>query len=144
MAGTIHVLNGPNLNLLGTREPDVYGTATLADVEAACRAEAGDAPLRFAQTNAEHEIVGWVQDARASRGIVINPAAFSYASYALLDALKACDCPILEVHLSNIHARGEAWRAQSLVSAVARGVISGLGVEGYRLAVRWLLAQPAG
>jgi 3-dehydroquinate dehydratase-2 len=135
----IHVLNGPNLNLLGEREPEVYGTATLADVEALCReaAEAGGVALTFSQTNSEAELIGQIQAARKSAGIVINPAGCSY-SVPVLDALKACTAPVVEVHISNIHARAESWRAETLTTAAAVGVISGLGVEGYRYAVRFL------
>jgi len=141
MAGTILVLNGPNLNLLGNREPDVYGSATLADVEALCRAEAEAAGLAidFRQTNAEHEMVEWIQQGRSGlAGIVINPAAFSYAGYPVLDALKMVDCPVVEVHISNIHRREEEWRKNSLMTPAVTGVISGLGIVGYGLAVRYL------
>jgi 3-dehydroquinate dehydratase-2 len=141
MAGTILVLNGPNLNLLGTREPEVYGRETLADVEALCRSEAEAAgfALDFRQTNAEHEMVEWIQQHRAGlAGIVINPAAFSYSAYPVLDALKLVDCPVVEVHISNIHRRDEAWRARSIMTAVVTGIISGLGVRGYALALRWI------
>lgn len=144
MAGTILVLNGPNLNLLGTREPEVYGHTTLADVEALCRAEAEAAgcTIDFRQTNAEHEMVEWIQAGRSGLvGIVINPAAFSYAGYPVLDALKMVDCPVVEVHISNIHRREEEWRKNSLMTAAVSGVISGLGVTGYGLAVRWLAGQ---
>ena len=141
MSGTILVLNGPNLNLLGNREPDVYGSATLADVEALCRAEAEAAGLAidFRQTNAEHEMVEWIQQGRSGlAGIVINPAAFSYAGYPVLDALKMVDCPVVEVHISNIHRREEEWRKNSLMTPAVTGVISGLGIVGYGLAVRYL------
>jgi 3-dehydroquinate dehydratase-2 len=138
----IHVLNGPNLNLLGQREPDVYGHATLADVEALCQAEAGGLPLLFRQTNAEHDMVEWVQAARSGQvGIVINPAAFSYAGYPVLDALKMVDCPVIEVHISNIHRREAEWRSRSIITQVATGIISGLGVAGYGLAVRELVRR---
>ena len=142
---SIHVLNGPNLNLLGEREPEIYGTATLADVERACRelCEAAGVQLEFSQTNSEAELVDQIQAARASAGIVINPAGCSY-SVPVLDALKACSAPIVEVHISNIHARSEAWRAETLTTAAALGVISGLGVEGYRLALQFLLNGGAG
>ena len=136
---TLFVLNGPNLDLLGLREPDIYGHETLADVEAACRMEADAAglPLRFHQTNAEHEMIGWLHEARVgAAGIVLNPAAFSYAAYPIYDALKMCDCPIVEVHISNIHRREEAWRARSLMTAAVTGIVSGLGTHGYVLAVR--------
>lgn len=145
MGGTVHVFNGPNLNLLGSREPDIYGRATLADIEALCRAEtdAAGLALQFRQSNAEAELVGWVQAARTgAAGIVINPAALSYSGYALLDALKAADCPVIEVHLSNIHARAESWRAHSLISSAAAGVITGLGASGYALAVRHITGLP--
>ena len=135
----LFVLNGPNLELLGEREPEIYGTTTLADIEAMCRAEAASAglDLRFHQTNAEHEMIAWLHEARTqAAGIVINPAAFSYAGYPILDALKMCDCPIVEVHISNIHRRDEAWRANSLMTAAATGMITGLGPNGYVLAVR--------
>ncbi|WP_442679880.1 type II 3-dehydroquinate dehydratase [Sphingomonas sp. ASY06-1R] len=137
----LFVLNGPNLEFLGEREPEVYGTTTLADIETMCRAEADAAgfDLRFHQTNAEHEMIGWIHEARkGAAGIVINPAAFSYAGYPILDALKMCDCPIVEVHISNIHRREEAWRANSLMSAAVTGLITGLGPQGYVLAVRYL------
>ena len=139
MSGVIHVLNGPNLNMLGEREPAIYGHETLVDVEALCRAETDAAgyDLTFRQTNAEHEMVDWIQAARkGSAGIVINPAAFSYAAYPILDALKLCDCPIIEVHISNIHRREEAWRSKSIMTQAVTGIISGLGIRGYALAVR--------
>jgi len=138
----VFVLNGPNLELLGEREPEIYGTTTLADIEAMCRAEADAAgvELRFHQTNAEHEMIAWLHEARRTgAGIVINPAAFSYAGYAILDALKMCDCPIVEVHISNIHRREEAWRSQSLMSAAVTGLITGLGPHGYVLALRHIM-----
>ena len=140
---TFHVLNGPNLNLLGEREPEVYGTATLADVERSCRALCEDAGvgLVFSQTNDEGTIVDQIQAARHSAGIVINPAGFSYFSVAMFDALKACTAPVVEVHISNIHARAEAWRSQTLTTAAAVGVISGLGTAGYELALRYLLSR---
>lgn len=138
----IHILNGPNLNLLGVREPAIYGHETLADVEAACRAEAQAAGLDvlFHQSNAEHDLVGWLHQARVgAAGIIINPAAFSYAGYAILDALKMCECPIVEVHISNIHRREAEWRSRSIMTQVVTGIISGLGVDGYALAVRHLV-----
>ena len=141
MAKTVHVLNGPNLNLLGQREPEVYGRETLADIEALCRAETDAAgfDLVFKQTNAEHEMVELIQAARTgAAGIVINPAAFSYAAYPVLDALKLVDCPVVEVHISNIHRRDEAWRAKSIMTAVSTGIISGLGAHGYALAIRYI------
>ena len=137
MAKRILVLNGPNLNLLGTREPATYGADTLADVEKLCRteAEAHDLELDFRQSNHEGELVTWIQQARGQfDGVVINPAAYSHTSVAIHDALRMLDMPIVEVHLSNIHAR-EAFRHHSYVSAVATGVICGLGPQGYRLAI---------
>jgi 3-dehydroquinate dehydratase II len=147
MAETILVLNGPNLNLLGEREPAIYGHDTLADVEALCRAEADAAgyAIDFRQTNAEHEMVEWIQAGRKGlAGIVINPAAFTYAAYPVLDALKLADCPVIEVHISNIHRREAEWRSKSIMTQVVTGIISGLGVNGYALAVRhiaWLRSR---
>jgi len=141
MAGSILVLNGPNLNLLGEREPAVYGATTLKDIEAACRSEAEAAgfTLDFRQTNAEHEMVEWLQAARKGHaGIVINPAAFSYAGYPIYDALKMVECPVIEVHISNIHRRDEHWRKDTIMTAAVTGIISGLGANGYVLAVRHL------
>jgi len=141
----IYILNGPNLNRLGTREPQIYGTATLADVEAICRAAAGKHPIVFKQSNAEFELVNWVHEAiDRGAGIVINPAGLSFNSIPILDALKMFAGPIVELHISNIHRR-EAHYHKSLVSLAATGVICGLGVDGYRLAVdailRMLLAK---
>ncbi|MEP7222313.1 MAG: type II 3-dehydroquinate dehydratase [Novosphingobium sp.] len=146
MSGTILVLNGPNLNLLGEREPEIYGRTTLADIAEMCRAEAEGSGLSvdFRQTNAEHEMVEWIQGGRTGlAGIVINPAAFSYAAYPLLDALKLVDCPVVEVHISNIHRREEAWRSKSIMTQVVSGIISGLGVSGYALAVRHIVGLQA-
>jgi 3-dehydroquinate dehydratase II len=137
---TAYVLNGPNLNLLGKRQPEIYGRETLADVEAACRRVADELKLeiRFHQTNREYELIDWIQEAREdAAGIVINPAAFTHTSVALLDALKTCECPVLEVHISNIHQR-EAFRHHSYVSLAATGVIAGFGIQGYTLALRRL------
>ena len=134
---TVLVLNGPNLNLLGTREPSVYGRETLAEIEAACRirAQALGLAVDFRQSNSEAVLIDWVQAARGTAaGIVINAAGYSHTSVALLDALAACDLPIVEVHLSNIHRR-EEFRHHSYVSHVARGVIVGLGGHGYELAL---------
>ncbi len=131
------VLNGPNLNLLGTREPEIYGRETLADIERQLKETARGYGLEvdFRQTNAEHELIGWVQEARGhARAIVINPAAYTHTSIALLDALKAFDGPVIEVHLSNIHKR-EAFRHHSYVSYRADAVIAGCGAQGYALAL---------
>jgi 3-dehydroquinate dehydratase II len=136
----IHVLNGPNLNLLGVREPKIYGTQTLADVEKLCReiADRHALELIFRQTNAEHQMIDWLQEARQDAGIVINPAAFSYHSVPVLDALKMCECPIIEVHISNIHRREAEWRAKSIMTVASTGMITGLGVHGYPLAIEHL------
>jgi 3-dehydroquinate dehydratase-2 len=131
------VLNGPNLNLLGTREPTLYGAATIDDLEALCAetAEALDLSIDFRQTNHEGELITWVQECRdKARGIVINPAGYGHTSVALMDALLAVELPVIEVHLTNIHAR-EDFRHTSLVSRVAQGVICGLGIRGYGLAL---------
>jgi 3-dehydroquinate dehydratase-2 len=134
----IFILNGPNLNRLGTREPAIYGVTTLAEIEAACRAAAPGRGIVFRQSNHEGELVGWVQEAIDSAGaIIINPAAFSFTSVALLDALRMFPGPIIEVHLSNIHARPPPHR-DSLISRVATGVIAGLGPQGYLLALSHL------
>ena len=143
MAKRILVLNGPNLNLLGIREPATYGADTLADIEKLCRsqAKAEGLELDFRQSNHEGELVTWIQQARGTMdGVVINPAAYSHTSVAIHDALRMLDVPIVEVHLSNIHAR-EAFRHHSYVSAVASGVICGLGPTGYRLAIMALAAK---
>tara|TARA_R110002020_G_scaffold347189_1_gene560929 strand:- start:61 stop:516 length:456 start_codon:yes stop_codon:yes gene_type:complete len=137
MAKRVLVLNGPNLNLLGTREPDIYGTHTLKDVEALCKKAATTLGLSidFRQSNHEGELVTWIQDARKTAdAILINPAAYSHTSLAIQDALKAVALPVAEVHLSNIHQR-EAVRHHSYVSAVAFGVICGFGVTGYTMAL---------
>jgi 3-dehydroquinate dehydratase-2 len=144
MAKIIYVLNGPNLNLLGTREPQKYGSATLDDVEALCRRAAKEVGLAvvFRQSNHEGEIVDWIQEAGAKKaaGIIINPAAFTTTSIAILDALLAVALPTIEVHITNIHAR-ESFRHTSYVSKVAKGVICGLGVQGYALAISGLAAM---
>ena len=141
MSKPIFVLNGPNLNRLGTREPEVYGRTTLAEIEAMCREAAGDRPLRFHQSNIEGEIVNWIHEAiDEGAGVLINPAGLSFSSIPILDALKMFPGPIVELHISNIHRREEIYH-RSLVSKVATGVIAGLGAEGYPLAVRWLIAR---
>ncbi|MEM9319640.1 MAG: type II 3-dehydroquinate dehydratase [Pseudomonadota bacterium] len=136
MTDTILLLNGPNLNLLGTREPQTYGSETLADLETALRSklDAGYA-LDMRQSNHEGELVDWIQGARvATAGIVINPGAYSHTSVAILDALNAYDGPVVEVHISNIHRR-ESFRHHSFVSQRADGVIAGLGLAGYHAAI---------
>ena len=147
MAKRVLVLNGPNLNLLGTREPGIYGAATLKDVEHLCAATGKELGLTvdFRQTNYEGEMVTWIQDARKTAdAILINPAAYSHTSVAILDALKAVGLPVIEVHLSNIHQR-EPFRHHSYVSSVAFAVICGLGMAGYKFALHALaekLEQP--
>ena len=141
MMKPIFVLNGPNLNRLGMREPEVYGRTTLAEIEAMCREAAGDHPVRFHQTNAEHQMVDWIHEAiDGGAGILINPAGLTFRSIPVLDALKMFPGPVVELHISNIHRR-EAIYHHSLMSTVATGVIAGLGAKGYPLAVRWLLEQ---
>ena len=140
MTKTLLILNGPNLNLLGTREPDVYGHETLDDVQARCTALAADlgVSVDFRQSNHEGQLVDWVQQARGTAdGIVINPAAYTHTSVAILDALTMCAGPVIEVHISNIHKR-ETFRHHSFVSGRADGVIAGCGTEGYLLAMRRL------
>jgi 3-dehydroquinate dehydratase-2 len=137
----IFILNGPNLNRLGTREPAIYGYTTLAEIEAHCRSAAAGQPIVFRQTNHEGELVAWVQEAiDEARAIIINPAGFSFTSVALLDALRMFPGPIIEVHLSNIHARPPPHR-DSLISRVATGVIAGFGPQGYILALSHLTGQ---
>lgn len=135
-ATVLYVLNGPNLNLLGVREPEVYGRETLADVQARCESAAGEARVVFRQTNHEGELIDWVQEAREqASALVINPAGYSHTSVALLDALKTLTIPIVECHLSNPAAR-ERFRHRSFVSPVATGVVSGFGPFSYELAVK--------
>ena len=143
MADTILILNGPNLNLLGTREPDIYGRETLADIEAHCTDIGQGFGLRidFRQSNHEGQLVDWIQGARGKAdAIIINPAGYTTTSVAILDALLAVRLPAIEVHLSNIHQR-EEFRQHSLVSKAAKGVICGLGALGYILAIQALAAE---
>jgi 3-dehydroquinate dehydratase II len=142
MFRAVHVLNGPNLNLLGSREPAVYGTTTLAEIEAdlagICRGR--DIELDFRQTNHEGELVTWIQEAaRAEEPIILNAGAYTHTSIALHDAIKGSRARVIEVHLSNIHAR-ERFRHHSFISPVAQGVILGFGAKSYRLALHALLA----
>jgi 3-dehydroquinate dehydratase II len=143
MAKTVYVLNGPNLNLLGSREPEIYGRATLADVEKLCRATAKQHGLgiEFRQSNHEGAIIDWIQEAGAktAAGLVINPAGYGHTSVAILDALAALEVPVIEVHISNIHAR-ETFRRRTYVSQVARAVLCGFGIHGYALAIDGLAA----
>lgn len=134
----VFILNGPNLNLLGKRQPEIYGRETLEDVEKECARVAGELGLaiRFHQSNAEFQIIDWIHEAReTASAIVINPAAFTHTSVAILDALNACDFPVFEVHISNVHKR-EPFRHHSYVSLRADGVIAGFGTQGYALALR--------
>lgn len=138
MSRLVTILNGPNLNLLGQREPHIYGAETLADIEAACRALAGELGLEigFRQSNREYELIDWIHQSRAvAGGIVINPAAFTHTSVAIFDALNTFEGPVIEVHLSNVHKR-ESFRQQSYVSLRADAVLAGCGPQGYTLALR--------
>lgn len=140
MSRTVLILNGPSLNLLGTREPEIYGTQTLGDIEAQCRTVAGRLGLTvdFRQSNHEGELVSWVHEARdTTQGLIVNAAAYSHTSVALLDALLAYEPPVIEVHLSNLFRR-EAFRHHSHVSSAAQGMICGLGARGYTLALEAL------
>ncbi|MBF6630958.1 MAG: type II 3-dehydroquinate dehydratase [Comamonas sp.] len=142
MAKTVFVLNGPNLNLLGTREPAVYGAQTLADVQALCEQTAArnGLALRFHQSNHEGQLIDWIHEAGqlhakgALAGLIFNAGAYTHTSIALMDAVKGTGVPLLELHISNVHAR-EAFRHHSYLSPVARAVVCGLGVAGYGLAI---------
>ena len=143
MTKPIYVINGPNLNRLGLREPEIYGTTTLADVEKMCREAAGGHPVEFRQSNSEAQIIDWVHEAiEQGSGIIINPAAFTFVSIAILDSLKMFPGPIIELHITNIHKREPIYH-NSLVSKVATGVMAGFGAEGYPLAMRAILAMIA-
>jgi len=146
MAAKIMILNGPNLNFLGIREPHIYGSTTLNEIEASCRALADQlgVSMSFHQSNMEGELVSLIQSAHGTAdAIIMNPAAYSFTSIALIDALKIFEGVKIEVHISNIHAR-EAFRHHSVISAVATGVICGLGVNGYRLALQHLAQHGEG
>ncbi len=138
MSKTVYILNGPNLNLLGKRQPEIYGRDTLADVEKQC-AEVGNGfglSVKLLQSNREGELIDWIHEAREkAAGIIINPGAYTHTSIAILDALNAFEGPVIEVHVSNVHKR-EAFRHHSYVSMRADGVLAGFGVEGYALAMR--------
>jgi len=141
----VYVLNGPNLNLLGTRRPEIYGTATLADVEELCRREAArlDLAVTLRQSNHEGHLVDWIQEAGAEYdagrciGAVINPGGFTHTSVAIHDAIEGTRLPVIEVHVSQVHRR-EDWRHHSYISLVARGIIIGLGADGYGLGIQAL------
>jgi 3-dehydroquinate dehydratase-2 len=138
MSRLVYLLNGPNLNLLGKRQPEIYGSETLADIEADCRRLAAELRLEIAfhQSNAENQLIDWIHESRQrAAGMVINAAAYTHTSVAIQDALASCEFPIIEVHISNVHKR-EAFRHHSYVSAVASGVIAGCGTQGYQLALR--------
>ncbi len=138
MSRLVYVLNGPNLNLLGKRQPEIYGSETLEDVERDCRRVAAEHGLdiRFHQSNREYEIIDWIHEAREDgAGLVINPAAFTHTSVALLDALNTFEGPVIECHISQVHKR-EAFRHHSYVSLRSDGVIAGFGTQGYQLGLR--------
>jgi 3-dehydroquinate dehydratase-2 len=147
MARTIYVLNGPNLNLLGTREPQTYGRATLQDVEEQCRdaAKRHKLDLEFRQSNHEGELIDWIHEAGADKavGIVINPGGYTHTSVSIRDAVAAVGVPVVEVHISNIFAR-ESFRHLSHIAPVAKATLAGFGVEGYSLAISGLAALLAG
>lgn len=137
MAPRVLVLNGPNLNMLGTRQPEIYGRETLAEIEALCREKARElgAEMTFRQSNHEGVLIDWIHEARETQdAIVINPAGLTHTSLSLMDALIACELPVIELHLSNPHRR-ESFRHDSYVSKVAAGTICGLGSHGYTLAI---------
>jgi 3-dehydroquinate dehydratase-2 len=139
MSKPIYILNGPNLNRLGTREPEIYGRTTLAEVENQCQEAAIGHAIVFRQSNREYEIIDWVHEAiDEGSGIIINPAAFTFTSMAIMDALKMFPGPIIELHISNIHRREPIYH-RSYVSPVATAVIAGLGTSGYPVAVRSML-----
>ena len=141
MTSLIYIINGPNLNLLGQREPKIYGSNTLKDVEDSCMKIANEANIKinFLQSNAEHEIINWIHSAREeASGIIINPAAYSHTSIAILDALTLFNKPIIEVHISNIHKR-EVFRHNSYVSQKSTAVIAGFGIDGYKIALEKMI-----
>ncbi|GJD36313.1 type II 3-dehydroquinate dehydratase [Methylobacterium aerolatum] len=146
MNDTVLVLNGPNLNLLGRRQPEIYGSATLADVEELCRTTAAEFGLRAEcrQSNAEHVLIEAIHEFRVgTAGIVINAGAYTHTSVAILDALNTCEVPVIECHISNVHRR-EAFRHHSYISAAATAVLAGFGIHGYALAIRHLAHLRAG
>jgi len=141
MSKPIYILNGPNLNRLGRREPEIYGHTTLAEVERMCRDACPDLPIEFRQSNREYELIEWIQEAiDEAAGIIINPAAFTFTSMAIMDALKMFKGPIFELHITNIHKREPIYH-RSFVSPVATGVIAGLGVHGYPAALQAMRAH---
>jgi 3-dehydroquinate dehydratase-2 len=137
----LYILNGPNLNRLGKREPEIYGTTTLAEVEAMCRTAAGTRPIEFRQSNAEFQLIDWIHEAiDAADGIIINPAGLTFTSIPILDALKMFPGPVFELHISNVHRR-EAIYHRSLVSPIATAILIGLGPDGYRTAVEAMVRR---
>ncbi|MEE1657094.1 type II 3-dehydroquinate dehydratase [Microvirga sp. CF3062] len=141
MSKPIYILNGPNLNRLGTREPQIYGRTTLAEVEAMCREAASGYSIVFRQSNREYEIIDWVHEAiDEGGGIIINPAAFTFTSMAIMDALKMFPGPMIELHISNIHKREPIYH-KSYISPIATAVIAGLGTDGYPVAVRAMIGM---
>ena len=142
MSGLIYIINWPNLNLLGQREPKIYGTTTLKGIENICLqiAKKNNINLKFLQSNAEHDLINWIHDARQeAKGLIINPAAYSHTSIAILDALTLFEEPIIEVHISNIHKR-ESFRHHSYVSQKSTAVIAGFGIDGYRIALEKIIS----
>ncbi len=135
----IFVLNGVNLGSLGERRPEIYGGQTLRDIEEFLRGEYPDVGFEFRQTDREGEFVGWIREAANSDGLIVNPGAWTHYSYAIHDALEAVHVPKVEVHLSNVHAREEAWRRVSVVSPVVDAVVAGMGAYGYRAAVGYII-----
>ena len=135
----IFVLNGVNLGSLGERRPEVYGAQSLEDIEELLRDAFPDVELEFRQTDHEGELVAWIHDAANSDGLVLNPGAWTHYSYAIHDALEIVSAPKVEVHLSNIHSRGEGWRRTSVISPVVDAVVAGMGARGYLAAVRYIL-----
>ena len=141
MTSLIYIINGPNLNLLGQREPKIYGSNTLKHIENICIKIANNSNIKinFLQSNAEHEIINWIHNAREeASGLIINPAAYSHTSIAILDALTLFDKPIIEVHISNIHKR-EVFRHNSYVSQKSTAVIAGFGIDGYKIALEKMI-----
>ena len=140
----IFVLNGVNLASLGERRPEIYGTETLQDIEERLRNDFPDAGFEVRQTDNEGEFIGWIHEAANSRGLILNPGAWSHYSYAIHDALEVISVPKVEVHLSNIHSREEAWRHASVISPVVDAVVAGMGDYGYRAAAGYIIAGTSG
>ena len=139
----IFVLNGVNLGSLGERRPEVYGAQTLKDIERLLGNAFPDVEFVFRQTDYEGEFIGWIQESATSDGLVLNPGAWTHYSYAIHDALETISVPTVEVHISNVHSRGEGWRRTSVVSPVVDAVVAGMGLYGYRAAVEYVLEVAA-